>query len=183
MNLLIAFSPFIAFALLERFVGVVASLGIAAALAAVFLVRDWLSPGRHVKLLEVGSVLLFGGLAIGALVTGASWSVLEVRLKVDAGLLAIVVASLVFRRPFTMQYAKEQVSESAWRSARFLRTQMVLTAAWGTAFLLMVIADALMLYRPAIPLSVGVVVTVIALAGAFRFTNWYVQRVKASAKG
>jgi len=181
MNLLIAFSPFIAFAVLERFVGVVASLSIAAALAAVFLVRDWMSPERHIKLLEAGSVLLFGGLAIWSETTGASWSVLDVRLRVDGGLFAVVLASVLVRRPFTMQYAKEQVPQSVWQSPAFMRTNMVLTSGWAVAFCLIVLADVLMVYIPSIPLSIGIAVTLIALFGAFRFTKLYVQRVKPVA--
>jgi hypothetical protein len=40
----------------------------------------------------------------------------------------------------------------------------------------MVIADLVMLYLPAVPLKVGIWVTILAIFGAFRFTSWYPER-------
>ena len=108
MNMLLAFAPFIVFALFDRLLGVVPALSAAALVSALFLVRDWLAPGRTVKVLEIGTLLLFGGLALYAVATHTTWSLLGVRLRVDAGLLIVVLASMAIRQPFTLQYAKEQ---------------------------------------------------------------------------
>src|SRR5262249_33501701 len=127
-------------------------LGAAALLSLGFVARDALSPTRHVKLLEIGSALLFGGLALWAMSRGASWPVLAVRLWVDLGLCAIVLLSIVSRHPFTLAYAKERVSSEVATRPRFLRMNMVLSAAWLLAFMLIVLADLLMLYVPGVPL-------------------------------
>ena len=60
--------------------------------------------------LEIGTAILFGSLAPYALLGRPAWSVIGVRLAVDAGLLLIVLASMVLGRPFTLQYAREQVA-------------------------------------------------------------------------
>jgi hypothetical protein len=177
MNMLMAFAPFIVFALLDRLSGILPALCAAAALSAVMLLRDWISPARKVKLLEIGTFVLFGGLAAFELLVGASWSVLDVRLRVDLGLLAIVLVSLAVRQPFTLQYAKEKAPPEVWLEPRFMRVNVVLTCAWALAFAAMVLADFVMIYVPVVPLSVGIVVTVAAIAGAFKFTDWYVARV------
>jgi hypothetical protein len=86
MNLLLAFSPFAAFVILERVFGVVVGLGAGAGVAAILLLRDALNARRKVKLLEIGTTLLFGALAIYALVFNVAWSIAAVRLRVDTGL-------------------------------------------------------------------------------------------------
>ena len=182
MNLLLAFSPFLAFAVLEHFAGIAIGLVAAALLSAALVLRDLLKPGRQLKLLEVGSLLLFGGLAGYALALGVSWSVLGVRLFVDIGLCTIVALSLLLGRPFTLPYAKEQAPAEVWDSPRFLRLNQVLTGVWLLAFGVIVAADALMLFMPGVPLGAGIAITVAALAGAFKFSETYAERVAARAR-
>lgn len=181
MSLIIAFVPFIAFALLSNWVSSLAGLLAAAALAAALLLRDALTPGRHVKLLEVGSVLMFGSLAALQAVTGSEAGILAVRLRVDAGLFALVLLSLVIRRPFTLAYAKEQVQPEVWTHPRFLHTNDVLTAAWAAAFAVVTAADAMMLGLPEVPRIASIAVTALALLAGLRFTTWYPDHAAARA--
>lgn len=183
MGILLAFAPFVVFALLDRLVGPVAGLIAGAVVAAALLARDRLTPGRTPKILEIGTALLFCGLASYAGLGVADWSVIGVRLCVDAGLLLIVLASLAVGRPFTLQYAREQVAPEFWNSPEFIRTNYVITAAWAAAFAVMVAAEAALLYVPGLPPRAGVVVIVLALVGAMKFTGWYPERVKARAGG
>jgi hypothetical protein len=177
MNLLIAFSPFLLFAVLEHVAGVMAGLMAAAALAGLFVLRDVRS--GHVKLLEVGTLVLFAGLAALAAATGARWSVLQVRLFIDSGLLAIVLLSLLLGRPFTLPYARAQAPVEVWASPRFLRMNKVISAAWALAFAAVVAADAAMLMLPSMPLWAGIAVTLGALLAAWRFSNGYPERLQA----
>jgi hypothetical protein len=94
----------------------------------------------------------------------------------DAGLLLIVLASIIVCRPFTLQYARERVARELWDSPEFVRTNYVITAAWAGAFAVMVAADLVMLYVPTLPRWVGIAATVAALYGAFSFTDWYPKR-------
>ena len=176
MGILLAFAPFIVFAVLDRFVGPVWSLGAGTAVSAALLLRDVLSPGRRPKLLEIGTLLLFGGLTGFMLLRGSTLSVIGVRVCVDAGLLFIVLISMMLRRPFTLQYAKEAVRAEHWNTPEFLRTNYVITGAWAIAFALMVSAELALLYAPQIPHRVGVIIIVVALVGAVKFTSWYPSR-------
>ncbi|QCO17391.1 hypothetical protein D3869_19320 (plasmid) [Azospirillum brasilense] len=191
MGILLAFAPFIAFAVLDRLVGPVEGLIAGALVSATMLLRDWMSPGKTPKILEVGTVLLFGGLALYAVAGGPTWSVLGgsvmvgsvmgVRLLVDAGLLLIVLISIALRRPFTLQYAREQVAHEFWESPHFIHTNYVITGVWALAFLVLVIADLILLYRPDLPPRFGIVATVLALVGAIKFTSWYPERRRSAA--
>ena len=171
MGILFAFAPFFVYVIAERLWGVKPGLLSAAVVSAALLVRDW-SRTRTVKVLETGTLILFGGLAAYAFLAGATWSIIAVRLRVDAGLLLIVV-SLAVRRPFTLQYARETVAPELWTTPRFIRANYVITAIWALGFAVMVAADLAMLKMPTLPLSVGVAATVVAIAGAAYFTQWY----------
>jgi len=184
MGILLAFAPFLAFVVVERTIGVPAGLAAGAIVSALLLLRDMVSPTRKVKVLEIGTFILFGGLTLIALLPGATeWSIAAVRLRVDTGLLLIVLASIVMRRPFTLQYAREEVSSDLWENPAFVRTNYVITAAWAAAFAVMVIADIALTYLPALPRSVSIVATVLALVGAVKFTGWYPERERNVVPG
>jgi hypothetical protein len=176
MNLLLAFAPFIVFVVAERLAGIPAGLASAAIVAAILLARDLVTPSRGPKLLEIGTFLLFGGLFLLAMTIGEQWSIADVRLRVDGGLLLIVLLSMVFQRPFSMQYARESVDRQHWNSQEFLRTNYVISAAWAVAFGVLVLADVVMDFMPALPHAGSVVATAVALAGAAWFTGWYPEQ-------
>ncbi len=176
MGILLAFAPFFVFAVVERLLGITAGLIGATITSAGLLVREAVGRSKTIKVLEVGTVLLFGGLAAYTLIMHASWSIPAVRLCVDAGLLLLVLVSIAIRQPFTLQYAREQVSRELWNTTAFVRTNYIITAVWGAAFALMVVADLMMLYVPSLPTFVAIVVTILAIWGAARFTSWYPKR-------
>ena len=177
MGMLLAFAPFFIFVLIERTVGVGAGLIAASIVAAILLARD-IVLRKGIKILDIGALALFGGLAIYALSVRPDWSVIAVRLRVDLGLFLIVLASMVLRRPFTLQYAREQVPEEFWGSQEFVRTNYVITAAWAAAFAIMVIAEACIVYVPSVPRRLGLLVTIFAIVAAVKFTSWYPDRNK-----
>lgn len=178
MGILLAFAPFLAFALIDRLVGPIEGLWAGTLAAAALLGRDLITAGRTPKILEIGTLLLFGGLAVYALLGWPAWTVIGVRLRVDAGLLLIVLVSMAVRRPFTLQYAREQVAPELWNTPAFVRTNYVITAIWALAFAVMVSAELALLYMPNLPQRAGVITIVLALVGAVKFTGWYPEHVR-----
>jgi hypothetical protein len=181
MGVLLAFAPFIAFAVIDRLAGPTEGLVSGAVVAIALIVRDAITPGRTPKILEVGTAVLFGALAAYAVLSTPTWSVIGVRLCVDIGLLAIVLITMVLGRPFTLQYAREQVSAEHHSSAEFLRTNYVITGVWAFAFAVMVAAELALLYAPNLPPRLGVLVIIAALIGAVKFTGWYPGHVRGRA--
>lgn len=182
MGILLAFAPFIVFAIVDRIANPTAGLIAGALVSVALLLRDFLTPGRSPKILEVGTVALFGGLALYAVFGGAALSVIGVRLLVDSGLLLIVLASIAFRQPFTLQYAREQVAAELWNNPAFIRTNYIITGAWALAFTVMVVAELALLYVPNLPPRAGIIAIAIALVGAVKFTGWYPERVRVADK-
>lgn len=178
MKTLLAFLPFIIFAILNRLAGTAPALIAAAAVSALFVLRDVVVSHRSVKVLDIGALILFSGLSAYSLIGRHSWSIVDIRLCVDSGLLLIVLVSLLIRQPFTLQYARERAPASAWADPRFVRSNYIITFVWAAALLAMVSADLLMLYASGIPKSFGVAITIAAFAGAVSFTSWYPRRRK-----
>lgn len=134
---------------------------------------------RHqsLKLLEAGSLILFGLLALAARSQQFSLSVVGVRLCVDSGLFVIVGGSVLIGRPFTLQYAREQVSPEIAATNTFETTNLKLSAIWALAFAAIVATDTAMLYLPSFTPVIGTAVIVAVLAGATFVTAWLPKRV------
>jgi hypothetical protein len=183
MGMLLAFAPFMVFALIDRLAGGTAGLIAGAAVSAALILRDLITSRRSPKVLEIGTAILFTGLALYAVLLDPAWSIVGVRLRVDAGLLLVVLVSIVLHRPFTLQYAREQVPAEHWGSREFVRTNYVISAVWALAFAVMVAADLVLLYATDLPPRVGIIATILAIVGALKFTAWYPERGRAPAVG
>ena len=140
MGILLGFAPFIVFALLT---GLSIDLALWAALASAFVIaiRDF-AHTRLLRVLDMGSVALFGLLALYTGFIQPSLSIAGVRLIVDGGLMAIALVSILIGNPFTLDYAREQVPEEFWQTPLFLRTNYIIASVWVLAFGAMTAADA-----------------------------------------
>jgi hypothetical protein len=183
MNMILAFSPFITYAIADRFFGGIIGLLCGALVASVLVSRDIFGRGRIVKILDVGTVVLFGGLyalAAMGIFNKIMNTIVGVRLLVDSGLLLIVLLSLAVRRPFSLQYAMEVTPKQYWESREFKQVNYNISFTWAVAFAVMVAADLVMLFIPEFPKIAGIIVTIAVIVGAFKFTLWYPKRRKVN---
>jgi hypothetical protein len=102
MSVLLGLTPFITFFALTRLVHPLAGLVGAFTVALLLGFVQW-RRGESVKVLEIGSLALFGALVLYTLVARPEWTVATVRLAVDGGLFAIAFVSLLIGQPFTLQ--------------------------------------------------------------------------------
>ena len=180
MSILLGLTPIIIFFVVMRMISPLAGLAAAFVVSLLLGIRQW-RRGETVKVLEVGSLALFGALLLYTLIAATDWTVATVRLAVDGGLLAIAIGM-----PFTLQYARESVPKELWTSPLFMTTNQRITGVWAAAFAVMTAADAAAHYVEAIPLWIDIAASVIAFAGAVWFTRWYpavVRRRVANAGG
>ena len=182
MSILLSLSPFAAFFVLMRLHSPIAGL-VAALVVSLLLCGRMRWRREAVKILEVGSLFLFGLLSAYTWLAAPDWTVATVRLAVDAGLLAIVLVSLAIGQPFTLQYARERVPEQFWALPLFLTTNRIITATWAGAFAVLVAADAAAEWLPAVPLWLDILASVAAVLGAVWFSNWYPAFVRRRALG
>jgi hypothetical protein len=177
MSIFLGLTPFILFFVLMRVSTPLIALA-AATIVSAGLMGTGVLRGGGIKILELGSLILFGALTLYTLAAHPDWSIAGVRLAVDGGLALVVLISLAIRRPFTLQYARESVPKEYWRHPIFIRTNDFISGVWGLNFLVAAACDAAAIYLPAVPLGVLVVVSIAALVGAAWFTAWYPARVR-----
>lgn len=142
MNILLGLAPFVAFALLTHLTGVAIALWAAALIAVALTVRSRLRTRGGVKLLEAGAAALFAALACVATFLRPAWSVFEIRVLVDLGLVAIAGGSILIGRPFTLQYAREHVPPSRQAHPIFMTVNRTISAVWAAAFVVEAITSA-----------------------------------------
>jgi hypothetical protein len=178
MTIFLILAPYGAFATLMLVTSAAVSLFAAAAICLMVMAYDAFR-GRSTKILGAGSVSLFLALGSYLALVDSSLSGSAVKLTVDAGVLAISLASLAIRQPFTLQYAREAVDPETAKLPDFLRANYVITWAWSAAFVLMAVANVLMIYVPGLPLWSGLAIAFAARNTAVYFTKWYPQYRRA----
>ena len=183
MMIFLILAPYGAFASLMLFTSAATSLFTAAALCLTVIALD-IARGRSIKVLGAGSAIIFIALGCYLTLVDSSLSGSVVKLVVDGGMLAIALASLLARKPFTLQYAREAVDAETAKLPEFLRANYVITSVWAAAFVLMMLANLLLIYVPGLPLWCGIVIAFAARNSALYFTKWYPlhQRAKSSLR-
>ena len=178
MTIFLILAPYGAFATLMLVSSAAVSLFASATICLMVMAYDAVR-GRSIKMLGAGSVILFAALGAYLTLVDASLSSSAVKLTVDAGVFAISLTSIAFRFPFTLQYAREVVDAETAKLPGFTKANYVITSAWTGAFLLMMIANVLMIYVPDLPLWSGLVIAFAARNSAAYFTKWYPAYRKA----
>ncbi|EJN10952.1 hypothetical protein PMI42_05722 [Bradyrhizobium sp. YR681] len=108
--------------------------------------------GRSVKILAVGSAIVFAAIGLTLALVDPALGTLGVKLSVDIGIFVISLGSMLVRRPFTLQYAVEAVPAETAAMPGFLTANYIITGAWTAATLLMAAANLVLLYFPGLPL-------------------------------
>lgn len=178
MMLFLILAPFAVFGALMMLATPAISLFAACAVALGTIAYD-LVRGRSVKALAAGAAVLFAAVGTYLLLSGGGMGDHGIRLAIDLGVLAIALGSIALRLPFTLQYAREVVEPEIVAQPAFMTTNYILTWAWVGAFILMLVADILLIYWPSLPVWIGVGTAFAARNCAVYFTNWYSARRRA----
>jgi hypothetical protein len=177
MTIFLILAPYAAYAFLMLVTSAAVSLFASAAICLAVIAFD-MSRGRSIKMLGAGSVIVF--IAVGlyvALVEPMSNS--AVKLAVDIGIFLIALTSILVRRPFTLQYAREAVDADTAVLPGFIRANYIITWAWTGAAVLMMIGNVAMIYVPGLPLWSSLLIAFAARNSAVYFTKWYPEYTKA----
>ncbi|WCD84417.1 hypothetical protein KPP03845_100740 [Streptomyces xanthophaeus] len=143
--------------------------------------------GSSWKILELSDLVFFAVLAVIGAVVGAGthrWLETYAGEVSNIALVLIAFGSMAVGIPFTLQYAREQVDSRFWHTPAFLRTNYLITGAWGLAFLVAALAGAYgdLVLRDPDNLWTGWIIQIGAILAAVRFTNWYPDVVRSRAR-
>ncbi|MEU5209176.1 hypothetical protein [Streptomyces sp. NPDC020742] len=184
----IGMSPWIAMSILvgpgryEVAVGV--SLALAVALVVVGRIHH---RGRSLKILEVADVVFFAAMAVIGIFASPGmlrWLENYSGEVSSIALTVIALGSMALRVPFTLQYAREQTPPEVWNEPGFLRTNYLITGAWGAAFAVAAIAGAFgdLVLHNSNNVWTGWIIQIAAIIVALQFTRWYPDVVRARSR-
>jgi hypothetical protein len=186
-NPLVGLSPWILYSLVEGEGRLELSAALALGLAVVILAVNWIT-GSSPKMLEYSDAVFFAGLAVVVAFADAgtrSWLELWGGEVANAALLAIALGSVLIRRPFTLQYAREDTPKEYWDRPEFLRVNYQITWVWVVAFAIEAASglygDAVL--RDANNIWTGWIIQTLPLIVAAQFTIWYPNRLRALREG
>src|SRR6184192_2146077 len=108
MTIFLILAPFGSFALLMLVTSAEISLLASAAICLAVIGID-VYRGRSIKILGAGCVVVFTALGAYVALVDPNLSHSAVKLTIDVGVLAILLVSLIIRKPFIQQYALEGV--------------------------------------------------------------------------
>jgi hypothetical protein len=172
MTIFLILAPYGAFTSLMLLTSATTSLVAATTICAATIALDAVR-GRSVKILPSGSAIVFAGVAAYLHVIDPSVSDKAVKLAVDIGIFAISLGSMLARYPFTTQYALESLPSEIAAMPGFMRANYIITSVWTAAAMLMMLANAAVLYLPGLPIWLGLAVAFAARNSAVFFTRWY----------
>jgi hypothetical protein len=172
MTIFLILAPYGVYAALMMVASATLSLAVAAALCLAVVGLDVVR-GRSVKILGLGSAIIFAGVAAYLQLFDPTLSASGVRIAVDCGIFALSLGSMLLRVPFTLQYALEDVPPETAAIPGFLRANYVITGAWTLSALLMIVGNLMTLYVPGLPYWTGLAIAFAARNSALYFTRWY----------
>jgi hypothetical protein len=178
MTIFLILAPYGAFAFLMLVTSAAVSLFAAVAICLAVIAFD-VARGRSIKILGVGSVIVFAAVGLYAGLVDPAAGTPAVKFAVDTGIFGVSLLSIVIRRLFTLQYAREAVDPETAKLPGFLHANYLITWAWTGAALLMMISNIVLLYVPGLPLWSGLLIAFAARNSAVYFTKWYPQYRKA----
>ncbi len=130
-----------------------------------------------------GNLFFFLGVALFLVaIFPQMWFIAKMGLLSQLMLNCITWGSMLFKRPFTMDYAKEYVPRELWTHPAFLRKNYVITGIWGCYFLLGLVTAEIRIYEPGINHGLIEIVDNMAMLGAVFFTSFYSKRRKISSE-
>ncbi|SPP94358.1 hypothetical protein [Bradyrhizobium vignae] len=172
MTIFLILAPYGAFTFLMLVTSAMVSVFAASAICLVTVAIDVVR-GRSVKILAVGSAVMFAAIGLSLALFDPAIDTLRIKLLVDIGIFLISLGSMLVRHPFTLQYALESVPAETAAMPGFLRANYIITGAWTAAALLMAAANLVLLYVPGLPLWSSLAVAFAARNSAIYFTKWY----------
>ncbi len=172
MTLFLILAPYGVYASLMLVTSATVSLVAAGAVCLATIAFDR-ARGRSLKILPTGTAIVFAGIIAWLHLIDPTLSDKAVKVAVDGGILVISLGSILARYPFTLQYALERVHPEIAAMPGFMRSNYIITSVWTASMLLMLLANAAILYVPGLPIWLGLAVAFAARNSAVYFTRWY----------
>jgi hypothetical protein len=179
LNLILGFAPWLAFLFIAH--GSLFRLKLGLIIALVLSIIMGVTRLHRGVILWVG-LLFFSSASLAVIVFNNIWVAKHIGIGAS-GLLAIATwLTIIFGKPFTIEYAKEQVDPSLWKNPKFIKINMILSSAWGLTFTINAILAWGKMEKFILPELVYEVISHIFLIATTVFTSWYPNYIRKKTK-
>lgn len=128
-----------------------------------------------------GSIAFFSFSFVTVVLMTNMWVIDHLGLLSQLTMSAIAWGSILFKRPFTIDYAKEHVPPERWTHPSFLRKNYMITGVWGCYFLLGVAINEIRIYEPQVSHLLLEIIDNAAMIAIIFFTSHVSKRRGSSA--
>jgi hypothetical protein len=174
MNILISFLPWIVFWILSGRVNIEITTSVALALVVILNIHDFMT--HSVKILNIGTLIFFTGITIISFTRDSSW-IEAYSAPVSNGFLFLIsLFTIIIRKPFTIQYARQQIDASKWNSPIFYNINIMISLAWCMSF---AISGIVWYFTMHDNFMIGIVAQVVIYAIVIRFSKWYPKYIES----
>jgi len=132
-SLFLAFAPWIVFLILAG--PSLPKLKIAVIAASLVTIVMWVTKLHRGIILWVG-VIFFSWALIAVFGIQHIWTIRHLGVLSNGMLAAGTILSILVRKPFTLEYAKQKTPSKYWDSPIFIRTNYIITGVWALVFLI-----------------------------------------------
>ncbi len=141
------------------------------ALVAAFLVSLYQSSRSKVRgFIFWGTIFFFSFSFVAIVLMTNMWVIERFGMLAQLNMNVMAWGSMLFRRPFTIDYAKQCVPQQFWTSPRFLRKNYIITSVWGVYFLLGLALSEIRVYEPHVSHILLEILDNASMIGAMLFT-------------
>lgn len=177
-KLLLAFSPWLAFLLIASDGLFRLKLGLTVGLILSIIMG--LTRLHRGIILWVG-LIFFSCATVAMLGFNSMWTAKHMGIMANGAMATASWLSIVVKKPFTMDYAREHTAKELWSSPLFIRTNIIITAVWGLAFTLNTFLAWGKMERFIVTGLVYEFITYTVLIGTVCFTCWYQKHINRLA--
>jgi hypothetical protein len=177
LKLILAFAPWLAFLVIAHDSVFRLKLGLVVALVLSIVMGV---TGLHRGVILWAGLIFFTCTTVAVVGFDSAWATRYMGVLATGVLTGGVWLTVLLKKPFTMDYAKQHTAPSLWSSPTFLRTNYVLTSVWGVVFAVnFVLAWGKLTHFMLSPDAYEVISYSLMLATA-AFTAWYPDHVRKS---
>lgn len=136
-------------------------------------------------ILPISTVIFFSLIYLSEMLYPNTWIIINISILSNITLVLIAWGSLIFKCPFTLQYAREQRPPEKWNHPVFVFINKFLTSIWGIIFLFNLIINIFTVYYNVIGHLLNSILTngstLLGLLIVIWFPAWYPNHLKTKA--
>jgi hypothetical protein len=169
-KMLLSFAPWLSFLIIAH--GSMFRLKVGIIVAAILSVVMAVTKLHRGVIMWVG-LLFFSYAIVAVLFMNNMWTVRHMGVLANGALALGTWAGIVFKRPFTLEYAREHTDPSLWNNPLFLKTNYLLTSIWAAVFSINAGMALQRMTHPVLPALAYELISYTLLILAMFFSTWY----------